>query len=74
MKFSPSAASWKPSPRSHRHASSSTVRVSLHMGVQALNGQGYWRISDNLKLKGRAAADTEKGTKFAPEDIMQNVD
>jgi large subunit ribosomal protein L26e len=26
------------------------------------------------KAKGRAAADKEKGTKFAPEDIMQNVD
>ncbi|RDY01673.1 60S ribosomal protein L26-2 [Mucuna pruriens] len=26
------------------------------------------------KAKGRAAADKEKGTKFAPEDIMQTVD
>ncbi|KAL2980416.1 hypothetical protein AAZX31_13G228100 [Glycine max] len=55
----------------------STVNVGIHPSKVVLTklklDKDRKAILDR-KAKGRAAADKEKGTKFAPEDIMQTVD
>ncbi|KAG4948407.1 hypothetical protein JHK82_041591 [Glycine max] len=55
----------------------STVNVGIHPSkvvVTKLKLDKDRKAILDRKAKGRAAADKEKGTKFAPEDIMQTVD
>ncbi|XP_016201632.2 60S ribosomal protein L26-1 [Arachis ipaensis] len=55
----------------------STVNVGIHPSKVVITKLRLDKDRKSLldrKAKGRAAADKEKGTKFAPEDIMQTVD
>ena len=55
----------------------STVNVGIHPSKVVVTKLRMDKDRKSLldrKAKGRAAADKEKGTKFAPEDIMQTVD
>jgi len=57
---------------SHREkVNTSTVNVGVNPSKVVVT---KLRLDKDRKAKGRAAADKEKGTKFALEDIMQTVD
>ncbi|KAK7252772.1 hypothetical protein RIF29_36966 [Crotalaria pallida] len=55
----------------------STVNVGIHPSKVVITKLRLDKDRKSLldrKAKGRAAADKEKGTKFAPEDVMQTID
>ncbi|KAE9591768.1 putative translation protein SH3 [Lupinus albus] len=54
-----------------------TVNVGVHPSKVVITKIRLDKDRKSLldrKAKGRATSDKEKGTKFAPEDIMQNID